>query len=111
MIKSKETMDKSIFTQKLMPSVKTSYGFQGDIIPLEEAVYALTETNTESFNPHNRILCQQDLPKVLPFGKTKIQKLINEGQLPLVKVGKDYITTFNILEDWIKEHLGSEIYY
>ena len=83
---------------------KTSYGFQDDLMPLEE-------TEMESFNPHNRILCQQDLPKVLPFGKTKIQKLINEGQLPLLKVGKDYITTFNILEDWIKENLGSEIYY
>ena len=24
---------------------------------------------------------------------------------------KDYITTYNILEDWIREHIGDEIYY
>jgi len=65
----------------------------------------------ESVSPRDRVLCQQDLPEILPFGRTKIQQLINEGQLPLVKVGKDYITTFDILQDWIRDHIGSEIYY
>lgn len=57
------------------------------------------------------ILNQSDLYNILPFGKTKVQQLIKSGELPLVKVGKDYITTFNILEDWIREHIGEEIYY
>ena len=59
----------------------------------------------------NKILSQKDLYDVLPFGKTKIQQLINSDQLPLLKIGKDYITTYNILEDWIREHIGDEIYY
>lgn len=59
----------------------------------------------------NKILNQTDLYKILPFGKTKIQQLIKSGELPLVKVGKDYITTFNILEKWIEDHIGQEIYY
>jgi len=59
----------------------------------------------------NKILSQSDLYEVLPFGKTKIQQLIKSGELPLVKVGKDYITTYNILENWIKNHIGEEIYY
>ena len=59
----------------------------------------------------NKILSQKDLYEVLPFGKTKIQQLINSNQLPLLKIGKDYITTYNILEDWIREHIGDEIYY
>lgn len=58
-----------------------------------------------------KILNQKDLYEILPFGKTKVQQLINSGQLPLIKIGKDYITTFNILEEWIKNHLGDEIYY
>ena len=58
----------------------------------------------------NRILSQQDLYDVLPFGKTKVLQLIKSGELPLVKVGKDYITTFNLLEEWIKDHIGEEIY-
>lgn len=59
----------------------------------------------------NKILSQQDLYDVLPFGKTKVLQLIKSGELPLVKVGKDYITTFNLLEEWIKYHIGEEIYY
>ena len=57
----------------------------------------------------NKILSQQDLYDVLPFGKTKVLQLIKSGELPLVKVGKDYITTFNLLEEWIKNHIGEEI--
>ena len=59
----------------------------------------------------NKILSQQDLYEVLPFGKTKVLQLIKSGELPLVKVGKDYITTFNLLEEWIKNHICEEIYY
>lgn len=59
----------------------------------------------------NKILKQTDLYDILPFQETKVKKLIKSGQLPLVKVGKDYITTFSILEDWIKSHLGEEIFF
>ena len=62
-------------------------------------------------NCNNKILSQKDLYDILPFGKTKIQQLISSNQLPLLKIGKDYITTYNILEDWIREHIGEEIYY
>ena len=59
----------------------------------------------------NKILKQTDLYEVLPFGKTKIKHLINSGELPVVKIGNDYITTYNIIEEWIKDHIGDEIYY
>lgn len=59
----------------------------------------------------NKILKQTDLYEILPFGKTKINQLIQSGELPLVKVGNDYITTFNILEEWIINHIGEEIFY
>ena len=65
----------------------------------------------ESTDYRIKILSQKDLYEVLPFGKTKIQQLINSNQLPLLKIGKDYVTTYNILEDWIREHIGDEIYY
>ena len=58
-----------------------------------------------------KIITQQDLYDILPFGKTKINKLIQSGELPLVKVGKDYITTEQKIEDWISENIGHEIYY
>lgn len=61
--------------------------------------------------PENKILSQGDLYNILPFGKTKIQQLIKSGELPLVKIGKDYITTFKLLEEWIKSNIGEEIFY
>ncbi len=66
---------------------------------------------TENTVNNNKILKQTDLYEILPFQETKIKRLIKSGQLPLVKVGKDYITTFNILEDWIKSHIGDEIFF
>ena len=59
----------------------------------------------------NRIFKQTDLYELLPFKETKVKQLIKSGQLPLVKIGKDYITTFNILEDWIKSNIGEEVYF
>ena len=59
----------------------------------------------------NKVLSQKDLYDILPFGKTKIKQLIKSGELPLMKIGNDYITTFFILEEWIKEHINEEIYY
>ena len=61
--------------------------------------------------PQNKFLKQTDLYKILPFGKTKINQLIASGSLPLVKIGKDYLTTYPLLEQWVKEHIGEEIYY
>ena len=38
----------------------------------------------------NKVLNQEDLFEILPFGKTKVCQLIKSGQLPLIKIGKDY---------------------
>ena len=40
----------------------------------------------ERRNMENKILSQQDLYDVLPFGKTKTLQLIKSGELPLVKL-------------------------
>ena len=65
----------------------------------------------ESTDYRNKILSQKDLYDVLPFGKTKVKQLIASKQLPVLKIGKDYVTTYDILENWIREHIGDEIYY
>lgn len=59
----------------------------------------------------NKILKQSDLYEILPFQKTKVQQLIRSGELPVVKVGKDYITTYALLEKWIEKNVGTEVYY
>jgi len=70
-----------------------------------------TTISQETNSIRERILCQRDLYEILPFGKTKTKQLIASGNLPLTKVGNDYITTFSILEDWLRMHEGSEIYF
>lgn len=58
-----------------------------------------------------KVLGLKDLYNILPFGKTKIMQLIHAGELPVVKVGRDYITTENKIEKWIEENIGQELYY
>lgn len=58
-----------------------------------------------------RVITDKELMEMLPFGKTKFYQLLKAGELPLMKIGNDYITTEEIVENWIKEHIGEELYY
>lgn len=58
-----------------------------------------------------KIITEKELMAMLPFGKTKFNKLLQAGELPLVKIGRDYVTTEDIVEEWIKKHIGQELYY
>lgn len=62
-------------------------------------------------NIDGKILKQSDLYDILPFQKTKVQQLIRSGELPVVKVGKDYITTYALIEKWIADNVGNEVYF
>jgi len=63
--------------------------------------FGILEPSNSYENYNFKILKQSDLYEILPFKKTKVQALIKSGELPLVKIGKDYITTFKILEESI----------
>lgn len=62
-------------------------------------------------NMEEKILKQTDLYEILPFKKTKIQQLLRSGQLPVVKVGKDYITTESTIKKWVQDNIGKELYF
>lgn len=62
-------------------------------------------------NDDNQILGLEDLYEMLPFGEQKIRKLIAAKELPVLKVGRDYITTKKKLVEWIELNLGQELYY
>ena len=64
-----------------------------------------------SNNDDNQILGLEDLYEMLPFGEQKIRKLIAAKELPVLKVGRDYITTKKKLLEWIELNLGQELYY
>lgn len=71
----------------------------------------MNQNDTIQNEIRNRVLSQKDLYEILPFGKTKIKQLIASGNLPVVKIGSDYVTTYEILQEWIKQNVGSEIYF
>lgn len=59
----------------------------------------------------NEIIGMKELYELLPFGAKKVQRLIRAGELPMVKVGRSYITTRRKLYEWIEENIGQELYY
>lgn len=52
-----------------------------------------------------------DLLNIFPFGKTKLRQLLKAGVLPVVKVGRHYITSQEAIERWVLENTGKEILF
>ncbi|MBU5305708.1 hypothetical protein [Eubacterium callanderi] len=49
------------------------------------------------------IFTKKELLEIFPFGETKLNKLLNTGVLPVVKVGRDYTTNQERLNQWFKK--------
>ena len=71
----------------------------------------MTEVDLEARERNKDIIGLKDIYEILPFGKKKILKLIHSGELPVVKIGRTYITTKKQLIKWVESHLGDELYY
>ena len=52
-----------------------------------------------------------DLLTSFPFGKTKLRQLLLAGVLPVVKVGRQYVTSDEAIQRWVLENAGKEILY
>lgn len=57
------------------------------------------------------IFTQDDLMQLFPFGKTKLNELLKAGVLPVVKVGRQYITNEKEMDAWFHEYRGLEVHY
>lgn len=58
-----------------------------------------------------KVYTLEDLEEIFPFGKSKLLKLCKLGVLPVVKVGKDYISTPALIDRWFSDNEGKEILY
>ena len=58
-----------------------------------------------------QIITGNELQDKLQIGKTKFNALLQADVLPVVKIGRDYITTDTAIEKWVNENIGKEIYY
>ncbi|MCD8300422.1 MAG: helix-turn-helix domain-containing protein [Clostridiales bacterium] len=57
------------------------------------------------------IYSKKDLLEIFPFGHTKLQQLLNAGVLPVVKVGRSYLSSDEMINRWLSENVGKTIFY
>ena len=62
-------------------------------------------------NINMQVYSKADLLEIFPFGRTKLQQLLTAGVLPVVKVGKAYLTSDAQIQRWLLENTGKEIFY
>ena len=60
---------------------------------------------------HNDLYSFSDLLRIFPFDKTKLRQLLNAGVLPVVKVGRQYVTSDAAIQRWILDNAGKEILF
>ena len=58
-----------------------------------------------------QVYSKAGLLEIFPFGRTKLQQLLTAGVLPVVKVGKAYLTSDAQIQRWLLENTGKEIFY
>ena len=56
-----------------------------------------------------KILNSKDLQVMFGFGKTKMSQVLNSGLLPVVKIGKQWVTTDAQMQEWFNKNAGKEI--
>lgn len=54
---------------------------------------------------------KKDLLELFPFGKTKLNALLQANVLPVIKIGRHYIINQKELDDWFNKNKGKEIRY
>lgn len=50
-----------------------------------------------------------DLLEIFPFGKTRLRQPIQASVIPVVKVGKQYVTNEAMIQRWVAESIGKAI--
>ena len=53
-----------------------------------------------------KVFSMADLLAIFPFSRTKMFALIHTGSLPVVRVGRSYLTTQAALDQWFQKNLG-----
>ena len=54
---------------------------------------------------------KKDLLQIFPFGKTKLNTLLQARVLPVIKIGRQYVVNQKELDDWFQRYKFKEIRY
>jgi hypothetical protein len=56
-----------------------------------------------------KILNSKDLQEMFGFGNTKMSQMLNSNVLPVTRIGKQWFTTSEQMQDWFNKNAGKEI--
>lgn len=70
----------------------------------------MADLNKQATNNELIIYDTQDMMRILKFKKTKMNKLLNSGDFPAVKIGGQWRITKSALKKWMEDNMGTEIY-
>lgn len=78
---------------------------------MKDTIHFEDNSRQDNGNSANQVYTKKDLLTMLPFGKTKLNDLLQAGILPVVKIGRHYLTNESMINRWIEENVGKELYY
>ena len=53
----------------------------------------------------------QEIASMLGIGKTKTRELLESGNLPVTKVGRQYFTSPASIQEFLKKNIGKQIFF
>ena len=70
----------------------------------------MVHTKFSERSPEDLVVYDKEkLLEIFPFGRTKLQALLNAGALPVVKIGRSYLSSPAMIERWLLENTGKEV--
>lgn len=71
---------------------------------------ALKKSSPKEEKVQRRFYNLVDIQKIFGMGRNKALNLVREKDFPAIKIGHTYYVDMVNLENWIKEHYGTEVY-
>ena len=53
----------------------------------------------------------EEISQMLGIGKTKTREFLQSRLLPVTKVGRDYFTSPQAIQEFLKKNIGKELYF
>jgi len=66
-------------------------------------------TDSDSTKSEHRILTVREVAEYLRLSEAKVYRLANEGQLPVVRLGKTWRFRKDLLDEWLAEQSRQEL--
>lgn len=67
----------------------------------------MNNTNNSTFRAYSVL----EISQMLGIGKTKTRELLDSGILPVTKVGRQYFTSPDSIQDFLKKNVEKEIFF